>query len=303
MTTFITSHSATATDFQAYLDAFDADFELSGFGAFSDGISGDYMGAVSAITDVAIEGEQAFAMRGGLEYDMATHTLGGTTTGVEFGTGGSQDADSGALTFDALDFSVTFSEEMTDGTEVRALLVDLMRNSDGEAGPTSTLRGLIDADSLEFRGDAGDDVFVAGAKSDALSGGRGDDMLWGGAGADDLLGGRGADTLYGNARADDLNGGAGADMLIGGRGKDDLTGGKGADDFVFQGKYGRDTVTDFGRGHDTLVFTADDVSDFDAVMAVSRQAGDDVVIHTDDGLVRLLDTDLSDLGVHDFDFI
>ncbi|MEC9434091.1 MAG: calcium-binding protein [Pseudomonadota bacterium] len=303
MTTIITAHSATATDLQAYLDAFDAEFALSGFGAFSQGISGDYMGGVSAITDVAVEGDQAFAVRGGLEYDMATHTLGGTATGVEFGTGGSQDPDTGALSFASLDFSFAFSEEMTDGTEVRALLVDLMRNSDGVEGPTSTLRGLVEADSIEFKGAAGDDVFVGGGQADVLVGARGADMLRGGGGADVLNGNRGADELYGNAKADVLNGGGGADLLVGGRGKDELTGGKGADTFQFTGKYGRDTVTDFGTGRDVLAFSSNDVADFDAVMEVARQRGDDVVINTDAGLVRLLDTDLDSLGANDFDFI
>ena len=34
MTTLIKSHTATATDFEAYLDAFDTEFTLTGFGAF-----------------------------------------------------------------------------------------------------------------------------------------------------------------------------------------------------------------------------------------------------------------------------
>lgn len=303
MTTLIKAHAATATDFQAYLDAFDTDFVLSGFGAFSDGISGDYMGGASAITDVADDSSQAFALRGALEYDMATHTLGGTATAVEFGTGGSQDAETGALSFETLDFSATFKPELTDGAEVRDLVIDLMRDSEGAEGRTSTLSELIEADSVTFKGNVGDDVFSGGAHDDKLWGGKGDDALWGDKGQDVIRGGAGDDALYGNARADKLFGGAGDDMLTGGRGQDMLTGGRGADSFVFTGKYGRDTVTDFGTGHDVLTFASDDVSDFDAVMAVSRQAGDDVVINTDDGLVRLLDTDLGDLGAQHFDFI
>ncbi|MAS42022.1 MAG: hypothetical protein CML43_02560 [Rhodobacteraceae bacterium] len=305
MTTLIKSHTATATDFEAYLDAFDTEFTLTGFGAFSDAatFTGDYMGGASGITDVAVEGEQAFAVRGALEYDFATHRLGGTSTGVEFGTGGAQDASSGALTFSELEFSVTFGAEMTDGDAVRELLVDLMGNGGEDDGATSTLRDIIDADSVRFRGNAGDDVFVAGAQADTLLGGRGDDLLRGGGGVDLLKGNRGADDLYGNAKADVLNGGGGADLLVGGRGKDDLTGGKGADTFLFTGKYGRDTVEDFGRGRDVLAFASDDVADFDAAMGFARQRGDDVVIDTDDGLVRLLDTDLDSLTARDFDFV
>ena len=52
-----------------------------------------------------------------------------------------------------------------------------------------------------------------------------------------------------------------------------------------------------------LAFASDDVADFDAAMGFARQRGDDVVIDTDDGLVRLLDTDLDSLTARDFDFV
>lgn len=65
--------------------------------------------------------------------------------------------------------------------------------------------------------------------------------------------GEGADRLSGKGGNDTLIGGAGNDVLDGGRGRDMLTGGEGADAFIFSKGYGKDTVTDFELGVDTLI--------------------------------------------------
>ncbi|MBX6323686.1 MAG: hypothetical protein IRY94_17860 [Rhodospirillaceae bacterium] len=66
------------------------------------------------------------------------------------------------------------------------------------------------------------------------------------------------DSLSGDDGLDTLSGGAGHDTLHGGTGADVLTGGTGDDVFlyVFDGNVEADgdTITDFNRHHDVLVF-------------------------------------------------
>ncbi|MDK3016519.1 calcium-binding protein [Pseudodonghicola flavimaris] len=82
------------------------------------------------------------------------------------------------------------------------------------------------------------------AGDDKLSGNRHDNLINAGDGDDTLNGGGGRDTLIG---------GAGNDILDGGRGRDTLTGSDGADAFIFSKGYGKDTITDFELGVDTLI--------------------------------------------------
>jgi Ca2+-binding RTX toxin-like protein len=90
----------------------------------------------------------------------------------------------------------------------------------------------------------------------------GDDFLLGtnagdlirGLGGDDLInGGNGNDTLLGNWGNDTLIGGNGDDVLFGGWGRDLLTGDAGSDIFLLAANSGRDTITDFESGIDSLV--------------------------------------------------
>ena len=71
---------------------------------------------------------------------------------------------------------------------------------------------------------------------------------------EDAKGGSGDDRLTGNKWGNTLDGGAGNDVLNGGKGADMLTGGPGSDAFVFNAKpgSGRDTITDFDPGADTI---------------------------------------------------
>ena len=155
------------------------------------------------------------------------------------------------------------------------------------------LDGGLDEDTL--RGGAGDDVLNAGPVDDeagnVMYGGNGDDVIYGQKGADTLKGGKGADQLYGGDNLDTLDGGNGKDVLAGGEGSDKLIGGKGNDilsgnqsdavvydngfdTFIFFGKFGNDTVTDFHIGFDLIAFaggiTAADVT--------VKTKGDDVKI-------------------------
>ena len=67
-----------------------------------------------------------------------------------------------------------------------------------------------------------------------------------------IYGGSGANTIYGYGGNDTLSGGAGNDTLYGGAATDKLTGGAGNDTFVYANGDGKDTITDYTAGQDTL---------------------------------------------------
>jgi Ca2+-binding RTX toxin-like protein len=76
---------------------------------------------------------------------------------------------------------------------------------------------------------------------------------------DAVTGGDGKDRIYGGTENNILSGGNGKDQLLGGGGADILTGGPGADRFIFKtlsdstvAARGRDTITDFAPGRDTI---------------------------------------------------
>lgn len=100
-------------------------------------------------------------------------------------------------------------------------------------------------------GRRGADALDGGAGADTLKGGGGADSLSGGAGKDRLDGGGGGDTLRGGGGGDRLKGGGGKDVLAGEAGNDVMSGGRGSDVFVFDG--GKDRITDFRTGRDTLI--------------------------------------------------
>jgi VCBS repeat-containing protein len=69
--------------------------------------------------------------------------------------------------------------------------------------------------------------------------------IQGAAEANLILGTNAANHLIGTKLADQIFGRGGADMINGLAGDDTISGGTGADHFVFSGKFGHDTVTDF----------------------------------------------------------
>jgi len=133
-------------------------------------------------------------------------------------------------------------------------------------------------------GTSGDDNIAALDGWDTIIGGDGADNVNGGEGEDSLLytaasaavtvdllagiaTGEGTDTLVsievvtGSAHDDTITGAAAAETLNGYHGADMLTGGGGGDSFVISNFYqsnlsdGYDTITDFGTGNDSVVFT------------------------------------------------
>ena len=119
-------------------------------------------------------------------------------------------------------------------------------------------------DGFRFVGNRFRNEFAGQDGDDRLSGSGGRDVLAGAGGDDRLYGGSGDDTLDGDAGDDRLDGGSGHDFLDGGKGADTLSGDGGVDFFLFakvshsgRGR-GRDVITDFVPGDDTIGLSAID---------------------------------------------
>ncbi|KRA65857.1 hypothetical protein ASD79_00815 [Caulobacter sp. Root655] len=157
-------------------------------------------------------------------------------------------------------------------------------------GANNTL--IADRGNDTLSGGGGDDALYGFKGADVLIGGAGSDFLDGGEGGDvaiyvgatgsltiDLAvtgyqntGGAGLDSfssvehlyaattydnwLAGDAAGNAITSGSGNDTLTGRGGDDVLTGGAGDDTFVFGLGSGRDQITDFGNGHDTIDLSA-----------------------------------------------
>ena len=162
---------------------------------------------------------------------------------------------------------------------------DLMMGGFGH----DTMHGGDDDD--EMHGDAGNDQMSGEDGADALHGGYGDDALDGGIGNDHLDGG---------ANNDVITGGDGADLIIGGYGQDILTGGEGEDTFVFNDFSGKDVITDFESGVDSIEIAGFTWS-FNNLNV--RQVGENTEIAYSFATIVLEDTDAATITASDFDFV
>lgn len=128
------------------------------------------------------------------------------------------------------------------------------------------------------------------------------DTVKGRAGDDLVAGRKGSDKLVGNAGSDVLDGGVGRDKLIGGRGSDELTGGRGVDKFIFRGKFGTDTITDWDGDKvvideiSTMRQLRNSLSDDGTDTTYDRFGNGNKVIVFEDTLVSDLDLSLFILG-------
>ena len=119
----------------------------------------------------------------------------------------------------------------------------------------------------------------------------------------------GFENLIGSQFNDTLTGTSGNNVINGLAGNDRLTGAGGNDTFLFNANFGRDTVTDFAAGpnsvqHDLITFDHALFADFDAVMAATSQVGADTVITVDaENAVTLLNVNMSSLHRDDFAFV
>lgn len=164
------------------------------------------------------------------------------------------------------------------------------------------------ADSGEFlggndtiRGDAGKDTIIGDfgivAPLDSMTVTGGNDIIHGGNQNDRITGDffrlvGDVDFTGGN---DTINGGAGNDLLIGdvfdNLTFDDTLEVFGNDTFVFDGAFGRDTITDFGFGDDIL-----DVSGLGVTLADLDDSGGGLFGDEPDGIIDAQDTRVSDAG-------
>ena len=158
---------------------------------------------------------------------------------------------------------------------------DAAGNSITSGSGNDTLAGRDGDDALQ--GGDGDDVLIGGAGNDILDGGTGGDVAiyidatsgltldlaltgfqqTGGSGYDSLSGVEHVyavtafdNLILGDAAGNSITSGSGNDTLTGRGGDDVLTGGAGDDTFVFGLGSGRDQITDFGNGHDTIDLSA-----------------------------------------------
>ncbi len=152
-----------------------------------------------------------------------------------------------------------------------------------------------------IRGDSGKNKLIGVAWDDKIVGKGGNDRLVGKNGDDKLLGGGGKDKLFGGNGKDILLGGGKSDLLDGGAKNDRLTGGAGADVFAFAKniKSGKDTITDFQDGIDTIKFSGG--LNFDDLAI--EMVGANTVVSWTKGKVVLKDIDASLIDADDFNFV
>ena len=109
-------------------------------------------------------------------------------------------------------------------------------------------------------------------------------------------------STVGDADNDTITGGADNDTIDGRGGDDSMTGGAGEDTFVFGSSHGNDTITDFTDGEDLIDLSQlTGISGFSDLTSVTAD-GNDVVIDTGSGTIRLEDVSLSDIDEEDFVF-
>lgn len=148
-------------------------------------------------------------------------------------------------------------------------------------------------------GGAAKDTIIGNHLRNRLAGGANNDRLFGGSGADSVLGGDGNDKLHG---------GSGRDRLNGGRGRDELSGDSGADIFVFRGRFGSDTITDFDTTSSREVIDCRGINSIRSYRdLVSNHLsenfdGDAVIDAAHAGQVTLLNVSLDELDRFDFIF-
>ena len=119
-----------------------------------------------------------------------------------------------------------------------------------------------------------------------------------------IIGNAGINVLSGRGGNDILLGNGGNDELNGGTGKDKLTGGRGDDQFFFDTGDGKDKITDFSNGHDTISladWTA--IANFHDLMTHHlKVSGHDLILKAGDDWLTIEDTRKAELNGSDFSF-
>ncbi|MEK9278924.1 MULTISPECIES: Ig-like domain-containing protein [unclassified Bradyrhizobium] len=121
-----------------------------------------------------------------------------------------------------------------------------------------------------------------------------------------VTGGNGRQVIDGSLGFEQISGGNGRDVLVGGAG-DLLTGGRGNDTFVFKNDFGANTITDFGKGHDTIQLDQSHFSNFAVVIANAASDGHEGTLITDPShsgnTIDLLGVKVADLHANEFFFV
>lgn len=263
-----------------------------------------------AVNDADFDSYDADGFTGSGVLEGDTATLVATGTGLTyfsfFGdvylTGGTLDTvtlnvDGSDVTFTNMNLDVRALSDAVLADEVEDFVMGLAWNMK-----------LGNADDIAPEGSTvGDGVPLNFRANDVMKGFGGNDDLFSGDGRDKLFGGVGNDILNGGLGKDKLYGGNGRDVLMGGEGNDLLVGGRGLDDFVFADNGGTDRIRGFNADHngeDIDLSAVTEITGFrDLVRNHMEQDGAHVVI--DDGagtVIRVLDTDIDDLGKGDFLF-
>lgn len=167
--------------------------------------------------------------------------------------------------------------------------------------------GRVEMEILSVEATQGDDDLKGSGGDNTIRGLGGDDTIDGRNGNDLLDGGDGNDVLDGGKGEDTLQGGAGDDILNGGEDDDRLFGGSGSDIFAFDEGHGKDRIFGFNATNDNEKIDLSKISaitDFiDLLQDHIGTDGNDVVIDTRGGnFIRLVDTNLLELGESDFIF-
>ncbi len=126
---------------------------------------------------------------------------------------------------------------------------------------------LADGDDTS-KGNQGNDFMYGGAGDDKLKGERGDDVLFGGTGNDELFATNGSNYVFGNDGNDFIKVGKGDDVVSGGRGDDEIRDKGGTDVFIFEPEWGKDLISKYEPGRDTLVFTDPEIDSLDDLQIV-----------------------------------
>ena len=100
-----------------------------------------------------------------------------------------------------------------------------------------------------------------------------------------------------------ITGGGGNDIITGGGGNDTLTGGAGSDNFIFNPNFGKDSITDFTPGTDSISVDHTVFANVAALLAAAQTSGQDVVITADlNDTITLKNVSLAQLTAHQGDF-
>ncbi|WP_417513235.1 beta strand repeat-containing protein [Minwuia sp.] len=290
------------------------------------GGTGDDSASGGGANDNIDGGSGADTLDGGTGDDLLTGSggadsvLGGADDDQVFG-GGDNDTVSGGAGDDVVggdDGDDSLLGDAGNDTLVGGEGDDTLNGGDGADSlngnnGNDNIDGVIGSDTLD--GGAGDDLLTGNQDADSVLGGAGNDQVFGGAADDTVDGGTGNDIVAGDDGDDVLLGGTGNDTLVGGDGADTLTGGAGNDSAT--GGAGNDLIV-FGAGIDTVagfsagagvgdvldISSRDEVTDLAGLLAISRDAGANLVIEFIDGVDELIvrNVNKADLNADDFIF-